>query len=761
MKQYNTLISLFLLGTLIYWSFYALMPQNYTKENVALSEFSTECALTHVKAISQKPHYVGSPAHKEVRDYIVSELEKLGLEVELQEGYTAGDWGNLSKPVNIITRIKGTENSKALLLLSHYDSNPHSSLGASDAGSGVATILEGVRAFLASKNKPKNDIIILITDAEELGLNGAELFVNEHPWAKEVGLVLNFESRGSGGPSYMLIETNGGNAQLVKEFAEANPKYPVANSLAYSIYKMLPNDTDLTVFREDGDIDGFNFAFIDDHFDYHTYRDNYERLDRNTLEHQGNYLMPLLSYFSDSDISDVKAKKEYIYFNVPVFKLVYYPFSWIMPMLIITIVLFFVIIGMGVKRKTLQVKAFLKGFTPFVISLVICGVIGYYSWGLLKKMYPQYNDILHGFTYNGHFYIAAFVALSISICLWGYSKFKNISTANLVVAPLFFWLLICALVAVYLKGASFFIIPGIATLIALYILVNQEKPNILLIVLLMIPTVWILSPFVQMFPVGLGLKMLMAATIFTVLIFGLLLPVFGFYKQKKTLAWVGFVVFIFFFAGAHLKSGFNEDAPKPNSLVYVLDTDNNTAHWATYDFYLDNWVSQYIGNNKQDVKNDTAFSSKYNTSFSYIADAPLKPIQSPKTEITKDTIIENNRYVEICITPNRDVNRLEIFAEETLQIESCSVNGVQLQKTYLETPRRNGRLITHFISGNAYTELRMKIPVEGMGKLTLYESSNDLLTNELFSVPERPESQIPMPFVLNDAITVKKTLIIN
>jgi Zn-dependent M28 family amino/carboxypeptidase len=52
--------------------------------------------------------------------------------------------GYLVKSKNIC-RIKGSANSKALLLLSHYDSAPHSfSRGASDAGSGVATILESV-----------------------------------------------------------------------------------------------------------------------------------------------------------------------------------------------------------------------------------------------------------------------------------------------------------------------------------------------------------------------------------------------------------------------------------------------------------------------------------------------------------------------------------------------------------------------------------------------------------------------------------------
>ena len=60
----------------------------------------------------------------------------------------------------------------------------------------------------------------------------------------------------------MIVETNGGNGELIKAFAEANPSHPFANSLMYSIYKLLPNDTDSTVLRENGDIDGFFFAFM-------------------------------------------------------------------------------------------------------------------------------------------------------------------------------------------------------------------------------------------------------------------------------------------------------------------------------------------------------------------------------------------------------------------------------------------------------------------------------------------------------------------
>ncbi|QQE76676.1 M28 family peptidase [Brevibacillus composti] len=49
--------------------------------------------------------------------------------------------------------------------------------------------------------KPKNDLIFLFSDGEELNLLGAEAFWRDHPWARDVSLVLNYESRGSRGPS--------------------------------------------------------------------------------------------------------------------------------------------------------------------------------------------------------------------------------------------------------------------------------------------------------------------------------------------------------------------------------------------------------------------------------------------------------------------------------------------------------------------------------------------------------------------------------
>lgn len=757
MNKRTSTLSLLLILFSIYWVFKATMPGYKAGENTITTSFSTDKALVHVKNMSKKPHAVGFPAHTEVRQYIVAELEKLGLETSLQEGYTAGDWGNLSKAVNILARIKGSEDGKALILLSHYDSNPHSSLGASDAGSGVATILEGVRAYLSENKTPKNDIIILITDAEELGLNGADLFVNKHPWIKDAGLVLNFEARGSGGPSYMLIETNRGNGNLIKEFTKANPEYPVANSLVYSIYKMLPNDTDLTVFREDGDIEGLNFAFIDDHYDYHTVRDNYERLDRNTLAHQGSYLMPLLTYFSNSDLSNLKSLDDYNYFNIPFFKLVSYPFEWVWPIFGAAIVIFLILLVLGFKKKALFLKDVLKGFLPLCISLLINGVVGYFSWSALKWIYPQYTDILHGFTYNGYTYIAAFVLFSVGVCFYVYRQFKSIETGNLLVAPLVLWLAICGALTAYLPGANFFIIPVFGLIASFFVVINQKKPNVLLFVFMALPALWIFTPLIKMFPVGLGLKMMVAATVLTTLVFFLLLPIFGFYKHKGRLAFLSLILFLGAMISAHFNSGFTEDKAKPTSLLYVLNTDTNTSQWATYENVLSDWTSQFVGSNKKvpELLNKNSISSKYSTGFTYTSDAPIKNIAQPKIVKTRDTIVGNERHLQLCVTPQRNVNRLEVFTNDAT-INQASVNSISLSDYYLKN-RKKGKLITHYITNNEYTELDLVIPKDEKLTMTFYEASNDLLTNSQFTIPARPKDNIPMPFVLNDAIVTIKT----
>ena len=651
------------------------------------------------------------------------------------------------------------------MLLSHYDSALTPSFGASDAGSGVVTILETLRAYKASGKKPKNDIIVLFTDAEEVGLDGARLFVNNHPWAKNVGIALNFEARGSGGPSNMIVETNGGNKNLIKAFMEADVKFPVASSLMYSIYKMLPNDTDSTVLREGADIDGFFFAFIDDHYDYHTANDTYDNLDVNTLQHQGEYLLPLVHYFGDSDLNQLKSLDDHVYINLPFFKMVSYPFTWVFPMLLVAIIIFIVLIIYGLRKRVLTGNGVVRGFIPFTLAMIFCGILGFYGWKLILLMYPQYQEIQHGFTYNGHTYISFFVLLSLGVLFGIYYKFsKKINVANLLIAPLIFWILINIGVAIYLKGAAFFIIPVFLGLLSLWILIRKDRPNLILLTVIGSIAIFIFAPLVQFFPVGLGLKMLVGSCLFTALLFGILLPVIGFYKLKKVLAMLFVIVASLFFIKAHLSSNFSPNRQKPNSLVYYHDADNNKNYWATYDQELDDWTKEYLGDSPEPASSYISYASgsKYAKGYKFANVAPNKNIPIFKTVLHKDTVINQYKEVSFTIFPQRAVNQISLYTADEANFKSLSFNGqffpLNNNLTNAAQKIKSKELVRYYVSDKDSLVVSYEVSKNQKVSFTVLEYSYDLLNHPQFTINKRADYMMPKPFIVTDAIIVKKEL---
>ena len=52
----------------------------------------------------------------------------------------------------------------------------------------------------------------------------------------------------------------------------------------------------------------------------------------------------------------------------------------------------------------------------------------------------------------------------------------------------------------------------------------------------------------------------------------------------------------------------------------------------------------------------------------------------------------------------------------------------------------------------------LSVPASQKTELHIYEATYDLLTNERFNIVQREEHMMPKPFVLNDAIVVKKVI---
>ena len=762
MKKYTSLISVIILILTFYWSYSDLIPSKVSNEINSNTEFSIKNAQTHLKIISKEPHYTGSKGHLIVQNYIVNELNKMGLSPKVENQVAINKWRSSTNTANITASIKGYETGKSLVLLSHYDSRHHSSLGASDAGSGVVTILEGVRAFLAKNKKPKNDIHIVFTDAEEIGLIGAQAFIDSSPLAKNIGLVINYEARGSGGPSYMLMETNGKNSQLLTEFIKAKPNYPVANSLMYSIYKMLPNDTDLTIFREYGDINGLNFAFIGDHFDYHTEQDSFERLDIETLIHQADYFTTTLNYFAYSDLSNLNSEVDQVYTNFPFVTLLHFPFSWILPLLIFSVIIFTFLLFIGIKSARMSIKSITSGFIPFLSSLATCLVVSILLWKLIVFLYPSYNDILHGFTYNGYQYIIAFSFLNFWIVFRIYqSFFLKHKGFDLLVAPLFFWIILNFLIFIYLKGAAYFIVPVYLALLILGLLIflkNNKSLKVFLATLLSVPLVYIFAPQLRMFPVGLGLSNLFITGGFIVLMFGLLVPVFkSISSNKYYIIAIGFCSFLFFLM-ASFNSDYNVNNRKPNSIVFINDVDKNESYWASYDNVLDDFTQQFFEDYiVQDNLNDKAFFSKYNTSYKHYNKTANRSIKPSNIVKVRDSVGDDLRYITLIIKPQRSINKFSFYSDKPISFENIGIQNVFINNRDELKSIRN--LFTYYYTPyDDNLKIDLVINKEIKPSLQILETSFDLLSNTLFDIKPRSEYMMAMPFVTNDAVISKQKI---
>ena len=337
--------------------------------------------MEHVRAIAQRPHPVGSADHDRVRDYLRAGFGKLGVDASLETG--VGSYrGDSSRVENIVARLPGTTNTRAVMLLAHYDSVRRAP-GAGDDGHAVAALLETLRALRAGPPL-RNDVIFLITDGEELGMLGAELFSREHPWRREPGVVLNFEARGTSGPSTMF-ETSLGNAWLIATLRAAVPEAN-ATSFAFEVYRRMPNDTDLSVFKQAG-LAGMNFAFIEHPEWYHSAHDDPEHLDQRSLQEQGRYALALTRQFGGRDYRLQPPAGDAVYFPTLLTSLIVYPGSWVKPFAWGTAVALLVAAWTGSRRRARGTWIAAPLAIPLILQLVVAGeapgVTYLFEWPLM------------------------------------------------------------------------------------------------------------------------------------------------------------------------------------------------------------------------------------------------------------------------------------------------------------------------------------------------------------------------------------------
>ena len=572
------------------------------------NEFSAERALIHVRQVATVPHPLGSPEDATARSYLVAQLTNLGLQPQIFSSLGVNPTPRLiiaGKTNDIVGRLPGTASGPAIILMAHYDS-VYRAPGAGDDASGVASILEILRAL---KHGPaiQRDVIALFTDGEEEGLLGAEAFAHSHPWMKDAGLILNFEARGNRGPS-LLFETSRNNRPLIEAVSRVAP-YPIASSLFYELYKILPNDTDFTVFRPAG-IPGLNFAFGEGLEAYHSPLDTPDHLSLASLQHDGSYGLALTRDFGQLDLSPLRnSQGDDVFFNWFGSRLVAYSQRWVLPGQIFVTLLFIMALVLAFRRPEFSKRQFLLALPTClaILILLVAAVAG--VWWLIASVLAGRRII--GDCPSNLFLLSALMLFGacVGTCLIDFFR-KRLGGQELSLAALSLWFVLSWLLALEISSGSYLLFwPLLLGLLGNAVSNLGKKstahqstthwirnfPALAAAILLFAPVIYLLYIF---------LTLQMISVVASALLLGLFLlislPTLGASSVASTgqASRLLVVVAIVCLGCGVALSGYSSEHPRPDSIIYSLNADDNSALWITYDRKPDDWTRQFFDANK-------------------------------------------------------------------------------------------------------------------------------------------------------------------
>jgi Peptidase family M28 len=384
---------LFLLLVLVLASFSSLamlFPGKVTPVSASVDLFSGQRALAHLPVIAREPHPVGSPAQARLRDYLVQELENDGLEVDVQR--TRG-------MENVVARLHGSDPTGAIVILTHYDTIP-STPGAGDNGAAVAALLEIMRA-LAAGPVPRNDVIALFDDKEEIGpFSGTEAFVREHPWMSDVRVAVSIDAATAGFISVNEVgpENNG---WLVHVLARAYTGGAWMSMSGGGVYNSTP-------FREAGIpvlVLESNYPFRQ----YHTAEDLPGIISASTVQQMGEQTLSIARDLGSLDLANPWGEQE-TFFSVPVAGFIHYPQAWTLPLAIASGLLLLLALGLALWRKfaswrglglafgTILLTAVLSVIGVGAIQPLLPGILGWNTslWQDWPEVIPPYGGLVNG-----------------------------------------------------------------------------------------------------------------------------------------------------------------------------------------------------------------------------------------------------------------------------------------------------------------------------------------------------------------------------
>lgn len=730
------------------WGIYQHRPPKALPATASPTLFSGERALANIRAFAKTPRPAGTAAHAATRAYILQAIEAAGLQPEIQDTLIHWRPGYAGQVWNVLARLPGTANTGAIALMAHYDSVSFGP-GAADDGAGAAALLEAMRALRAGPPL-KNDVIFLFTDGEEgrllggTGCRGARAFVEQHPWARDIALIMNFDCRGTSGPSYMY-ETTPGNSQLIAALAASGCK-PMASSLMYDFYSRMPVDSDFTVFKKAG-FTGLNFAFVDRLDHYHTQLDNVGNLNPDSLQHHGEYALRLTRHLGGMPLTDMTSP-DVIYFNTIGYRLIQYPMDWVWPLNALAGLLYIILLAVAQWRCQARIGGILNAACLLLLTgLAVSGVV---LAGVFIGYQARWVYLIHAttpLTWAALLFAIGAIAAVSSRLLRGQT-----TLAELTLGGLLLWGLVMVPVSVIMPGASYlfvwpmlFSLLGLAVLLlasgqhaaiqpwALVMFAAAALPGILLVTGVLTGfhaclTV-IFSPMLALLCMGLLCVMLPLVA----------LAAMPCPRLVTAVLWGLAAILLLIGATAY---PFSAEHPRMNCVAYGLDAASGKAWWISSDKSADDWTRQFFPENS----GRAAIIEFYpHAADHYLkAPAPAAPLTPPVVSLIDDFTDGDVRHLRLRVFSPRQAPVMELYAAPGTRVLSSTLNGMPLQPVI-----ENGWFLCFNTFPREGVELLLDLPAGESLSLSALDLS--------FSLPEipghefipRPEHMIPKPNTVN------------
>jgi len=378
--------------------------------------FSSARALAQLVEIAQGAHPTGSPDLQRVRDVIQGRLSALGLDPQVQVTTSfLRDSGTVRAATvrNVVARIPGSGSTGAVALVAHYDGAPLSP-AAGDNAVGVGLVLETARAVLAGP-APRNDIILVFSDGDELGRLGARAFAEQHPWASDVALTLSVESRGSSGPA-ILLESMAANSDVIADLAAADVPGK-ATSLARSLRDQALEFPDAV-----GAAPEVTLTVLGGRAWEHLRRDTREQVSERTLQHGGQELLALTRSLGATDLRQQAAGPEQVYLSIPAVGVVHYPRGWVL-FTSLGLLLAWGLMGWVVRLRRGSRNGVLGGLGVGIAIVAVSGFASSALFGALTGLHPEHGFLETAFYRDGpHVVALALVALAVTSVVYGIAR---------------------------------------------------------------------------------------------------------------------------------------------------------------------------------------------------------------------------------------------------------------------------------------------------------------------------------------------------